>query len=422
VQGKRVIDASGQVVAPGFIDMHAHGQDEENQRYQVQDGVTTALELEIGADDIDAWYREREGKRLIHSGVSVGHVPLRMKLFGDPSPALVPSGPAKDNPANEEQISALRAGIEKGLKQGAIGLGFGIQYVPGASRWEILEMFRTAGRFHAPAFIHIRTMGSGDGKLIPDAMTGLQEIIAASAVTGVPVHMVHVTSSGLRQAPQLIQTILEARARGVDISTECYPYGAGQTDLASAIFDPGWQKVMGISYGDLQWTATNERLTAETFERYRKQGGPVILHSIPEEVQNYAVAHPDVIIASDGFLRNGKGHPRGAGTFARVLGLFVRERKALDLEAAIRKMSYLPAARLEKYVPAMKKKGRIQAGADADLVVFDPARVRDRATFDNPAQPSEGFSYVLVSGVPVVDGGVLQETVRPGRAIRAPLR
>lgn len=427
LQGKQTLDCAGLTAAPGFIDLHAHGQDEENQILQLQDGVTTALELELGDADVDAWHAARAGKRFLHSGVTVGHVPLRKQIFEDTGD-LVPSGPAKDNAASEEQITRIRAGIERGLLRGALGLGFGIQYTPGASRWEILETFRAGARFQAPAFIHIRTMGvptavaGSKAPAAPDAMTGLQEIIAASAVTGMPVHMVHVTSSGLRQAPRLIQTVMEARAHGVDISTECYPYTAAMTGIQSAIFDEGWQQVLGISYGDLQWIATGERLTAETFAKYRREGGIVIMHMIPEEVVRFAVGHPEVIIASDGLIRDGKGHPRGAGTFARVLGRYVREQKVLTLESAIRKMTLLPAQRLERFAPVMKNKGRIRVGADADITVFDAAHVIDRATFEQPALPSGGIAHVIVAGVPVLLNAAVQHGVHPGQGIRAGAR
>ncbi len=193
-----------------------------------------------------------------------------------------------------------------------------------------------------------------------------------------------------------------------------YPYTAGMTDLGSAVFDEGWQaKQGGISYGDLQWALTGERLTAESFARFRKQGGMVAIHSIPEEVVRLAISDPMVMIASDGILENGKGHPRAAGCYARVLGRYVREQHVLTLMDALRKMTLMPADRL-----GIKTKGRLAIGADADIAVFDPARVVDKATFESPAQYSEGIAYVLVGGTLVVKGGELVEGVAPGRPVR----
>jgi dihydroorotase len=242
----------------------------------------------------------------------------------------------------------------------------------------------------------------------------LQEMLADAAATGASVHVVHISSMGVRQTPVCLQLIAGARARGLDVTTEAYPYTAGMTDLASAIFDEGWQgRTGGIGYGDLQWVATGERLTADTFARYRKLGGMVILHSIPEDMVRVAVADPTVMVASDGHLDKGKGHPRSAGTYARVLGRYVREQHALPLMDALRKMSLLPAERL-----GIQSKGRLQVGADADITVFDPERVMDRATFESPAQYSDGIPYVLVNGTFVVRDGQLVQGMAPGRGLR----
>ena len=183
-------------------------------------------------------------------------------------------------------------------------------------------------------------------------------------------------------------------------------------------FAPGWQQRLGISYGDILWPATGERLTAETFGQYRRQGGWVITFTMREENIARAIAHPGVMIASDGILEDGKGHPRAAGTYARVLGRYVREQKALSLLDAISRMTLLPAQRLESAAPMMHNKGRIKIGADADVTVFDPALVSDKATFELPAQYSVGMRYVLVNGVLVVKDGKFVEGVKPGVAIR----
>jgi dihydroorotase len=216
--------------------------------------------------------------------------------------------------------------------------------------------------------------------------------------------------------------IQEAQAHGLDVTTESYPYTAAANLITSAIFDDGWQEELGISYQDLQWVATGERLTAESFTRYRKTGGAVILHMIPEDVVQTALAHPLTIIASDGGLQEGKGHPRSSGTYARVLGHYVRETQTLTLMDALRKITLMPAQRLASRAVVMKKKGRIRVGADADVTIFDPTQVSDTATYEEPAKYSVGIKYVLVNGELVVKEGQLQSGVTPGQPIRAPIQ
>jgi dihydroorotase len=295
----------------------------------------------------------------------------------------------------------------------------GINYTPAATREEILRMFGTAARRRAPVFVHVRYAGLQESA---GGVAALQEVLADAAATGAPLHVVHVTSVGLAATPTLLALVDGARARGLDVTTEAYPYTAGATYLQSAIFDPGWQERLGISYGDILWPATGERLTAETFDRYRRSGGLAVIFSIPEAAADQAYRLPHVIVASDaGFTTvNGApvGHPRSAGTHARVLGRYVRERGVLSLMDAVRKMTLLPARRLEGVAPAMRQKGRVRVGADADLTVFDPARVIDRSTFEAPTQYSAGIVHVLVGGVPVVRGERLVAGVAPGRAVR----
>lgn len=418
IQGRRTIDAKGLVVAPGFIDLHEHGQKPENYEFQAHDGVTTSLELEAGTADVPGWYAERDGKSLINFGVSVGHIPVRMKVMRDPGTWL-PTGDAAHRAATDAELAQIDQRIEAGLKQGALAVGMGINYTAAATRGEVLSVFRVAARYGSPVHVHLRYAGD---KSPETARAALDEVLTASSETKAPLHVVHVTSMGLRDTPQLLAMIRAAKARGTDVTTECYPYVAGSTGLESALFDPGWQERMRIGYGDLQWVKTGERLTAETFQRYRKEGGQVVIFMIPESMVRLAIADPMVMIASDGMPAAGSAvHPRGQGTFARVLGKYVREEQALDLMTGLRKMTLMPAQRLEQRAPVFKTKGRIKVGADADVTVFDASSIIDAATFEKPLQYSKGIRFVLVNGVAVVSEGNLVKGASPGRAARAPL-
>jgi N-acyl-D-aspartate/D-glutamate deacylase len=418
LNGKATLEAKGLVVAPGFIDLHEHGQEPRNYQFQAHDGVTTSLELEAGTDDVEKWYAAREGKSPINFGVSIGHIPVRMKVMHDPG-GFLPTGDAAHRVATAEELAEIRAGMEKGFRNGALAEGMGVNYTAAATHSEIVEMFRIAAKYGASVHVHLRYAGL---KEPTTGLAALEEVVAAAVATGAPLHVVHITSMGLKYTPELIAMIEGAQQHGLDVTTECYPYTAGSTALQSAVFDPGWQEAQGITYHDLQWAETGERLTAETFEKYRKQGGIVVIHAIPEEAARTAVANPMVMIASDGMMITGaKVHPRGQGTFSRVLGHYVREEKALDLMLALRKMTLMPAQRLERRAPVFKNKGRIRVGADADITVFDANRVIDKATYEEPLQYSAGIEFVLVNGVPVVKDGQLVEGVFPGRGARAPI-
>lgn len=421
LSGAEELNVSGHVVAPGFIDIHAHGQSTGDMEIQARDGVTTALDMEVGVHPVAPWYESMAGRAplnygasvshisarfaALHPGLEIGHWPInRVKIAG------LGANPAGANrAATAEELKAMADAIRRGLDEGALGVGFGINYTPAAGPGEIEAMFRVAAERKVPVFVHTRAFG----------IAAIREAITAAKAAGVALHIVHVGSSGLGDVPEVLALIDSTRAAGMDITTEVYPYTAASSMLESALFDPGWQANLRIDYGDLAWSATGERLTQESFDRYRKQGGWVIIYMMKDENVERAIAHPGVIIASDGVpFIEGKGHPRGAGTFARVLGHYSREKKLLPLMEALARMTILPARRLEGHVPGMRSKGRIAVGADADLAVFDPATVLDRATFEAPTTPSAGIAHVIVNGAFVVRDGRLVKGAMPGRAVR----
>jgi len=340
--------------------------------------------------------------------VSIGHIPARMKVLGDPGTGLLPAGIGGSGTATDAQMTAMEAILREGIAQGAVAMGFGSAYTPGAPMSEIERMFRVAAAGGLSAHIHMR-----------GGIDGLRETIAAAKAAGAPLHIVHVNSSAGSELEAFLAAIKAARDAGQDVTTEAYPYGAGMTEIQSALFDD-WEKWPDDRFALHQLVSTGERLTRATFAKARAAGGTVIIHGRPEEQTRAAIVSPLSMIASDGFIEHGRGHPRTSGTFAKVLGKYVREERAVPLVDALRRMTLEPARRLEKRTPAMAAKGRIRAGADADLTIFDPVTVIDRATYEDASIPSAGIPYVIVGGQPVVERGEVT-AARPGRAIRAPI-
>ena len=405
--GRTTIDATGAIVVPGFIDLHAHGQSADVYKLRASDGVTTALELEVGAADIDAWYRQRESGQVINYGVSVGHIPLRMAVLRDPG-TFLPTGAGAHQAASTGEIAEIVQRIEQGLDRGAVSIGAGFVYTPAASRDELLAVFGVAGRRRAPVHAHTRR-----------GLPGVEEAVGLASETKAPLHIVHVNSTGVGATREVLAEIGRARNRGMDVTTEAYPYTAGMTEIQSANLDE-YVGAPAERLALLEWPGTGERLNRDSFEKYRQIGGPVVLHTNTDEMVKAAVTSPLTMIASDAYWENGIGHPRTTGTYSKVLGRFVREQQALTLMDAITKMTLMPARRLEGRVPAMKTKGRVRTGADADIVIVDAATVIDRSTYREPALAPIGIRHVLVNGVVVVTNGRTVDGVTPGQPVRAP--
>lgn len=425
LMGKQTINATGLVVSPGFIDLHIHGRTNKEQEYQLHDGLTTALELEWGIENLKEWYASRQSKALINYGASVNWPYERFKTIEKyqesvsklyqlslKSESTIEEMTntiqlAKDEILTQDQMDQTLTNIKASLAEGGIGIGVPIGYLPKTNPNEMYQVFQLAGQQNALVFTHVRE---------PNIIS-IQEVIANAALTKAPLHIVHINSMALGNIQLSLDMVKAAQNKGLDITTELYSYTAASTSLQSAMFSDGWQERLGIGYNDLQWVETGERLTKETFEKYRKKGGTVIIHMMKPEWIKTGIAAQGVIIASDGMPYAPLAHPRTAGTFSRLLGKYVREEKVIDLNTAIEKITLLPAKRLEEIAPIMRFKGRIQIGADADITIFNPNTITDKATFEKGLEFSKGVEFVIVNGVIALKNGKTVDNTFAGQPV-----
>jgi N-acyl-D-glutamate deacylase len=446
--GETVIDAHGLVVAPGFIDMHSHALTTPSMRQQAMDGVTTTLELELGSLPVGEAYAllERQG-RPINYGFSVSWALARMQVMDglgiDGSTATYQKNigmPGWRQAADSGQTEQILALIGQGLDEGGLGIGVMLGYAPATSAEEYVAVNQLAAVRDVPTFTHVRYANFAAPGSIFD---GLEEFIDVARQTGARMHFCHINSSSWRNIEQVRSLFEVAMDEGLNVSTEAYPYGAGSTTIGAARYAPETLDSAGIRAKDIYMTDTGEWVKDVddlAAIRASRPSSIAIFHFLNETdagdqaLLKDALLTRDAAIASDGMPYSVGGrvlegdiwpipqgadaHPRVAGTFARVLGTWVRERDAMTLNEAIRRSTLVPAQILEPASPAFARKGRLQVGMDADIVVFDFGRIADKATYEAPYLASEGVHNLLVGGTPLIRDGELDLSVMPGQPIR----
>lgn len=454
---RREIDAGGLVVCPGFVDLHAHGQSVAADRMQAFDGVSTTLELEVGALPVAQWYEAQARiPRALNYGTAAAWILARKVAFGGfqarggVNPVEQMGERVDDDGwslgvADEEQTDRLLALTRQALEDGAIGIGIPNAYAPGAGAKELTRICDLAKAFDCPTYTHIAYMSNIDPN---SSVESYVRLIGLAGATGAHMHICHMNSTSLQDIERCVEVVMKAQAMGLKVTTEAYPYGTGATVVGAEFFaDPDFPRRTGTGYDAIELIRNRHRFVDRDDVMRARRENPsdlVMWHFLDVELDerhrrllDMSVTYPGGSIASDampwirpdGRIYEGmewplpnelSSHPRSAGTFTRFLRQYARERQAMSLVDALAKCTILPAQVIDYCTPQMARKARLRQGFDADIVAFDFARLTDRASFEAMNRPSEGVVHLLVGGEAVIADGRLDTGASPGRPIRRP--
>ncbi len=405
------IDATGLVVAPGFIDILSYNPNGYGEWFKIQDGVTTNLCMH--GVDVPGQTFFRQVEQLGGSPVHYGGASDNDKVRNATSSLGV------YDEASTSQLDAIVGAARSDIEAGLIGIHMQPEYAPGATEIEVIAHARLTQELGVPLCVHARYSDDFEPGTQAEAMS---EVVRVAEATGARIHVEHINSTGgTGRMPAALATLEGGRNQGLDISACIYPYRFWATYLRSPRYD-NWQEKYGISYDQLQVAGTADRLTASTYQQAFEDNRLTAAFTMSEDDIQTALRTPWLMVGSDAILEPPhNNHPRSTGCFSKTIGRYVRELQVMDMRSGLAKLTILPAKLVEGAAPAMRRKGRMQMGADADISVFDPATIIDRSTIAKPQRASVGMQWVLVDGTIVLTPDGLDRSVMPGTPIRSAL-